>query len=143
MRIVAPLVAIGLVGVILIARKLDLLALGERAARHVGLDVERLRLVAIVLVALLVGCGVAFVGIIAFVGLIVPHVVRMLIGPAHRTLVPASILGGAVVMVLADLVARTAVDYADLPIGMLTALVGGPFFFWLIRRERSNSGGWA
>ena len=117
--------------------------LGERAARHVGLDVERLRLVAIVLVALLVGCGVAFVGIIAFVGLIVPHVVRMLIGPAHRTLVPASILGGAVVMVLADLVARTAVDYADLPIGMLTALVGGPFFFWLIRRERSNSGGWA
>jgi iron complex transport system permease protein len=67
----------------------------------------------------------------------------MLIGPAHRTLVPASILGGAVVMVFADLVARTAVDYADLPIGMLTALVGGPFFFWLIRRERSRSGGWA
>jgi iron complex transport system permease protein len=136
-------VLVGLVGVMLLARKLDLLSLGERAARHVGLDVERLRLVAIVLVALLVACGVAFVGIIAFVGLIVPHVVRMLIGPAHRALVPASILGGAVVMVLADLVARTAVDYADLPIGMLTALVGGPFFFWLIRRERASSGGWA
>ena len=142
-RVVAPLVLVGLVGVMLLARKLDLLALGERAARHVGLDVERLRLIAIVLVALLVACGVAFVGIIAFVGLIVPHVVRMLIGPAHRALVPASILGGAVVMVLADLVARTAVDYADLPIGMLTALVGGPFFFWLIRRERASSGGWA
>lgn len=141
-RIVAPLIAIGIVGVMVIARKLDLLSLGERAARHVGLDVERLRLVAIVLVALLVACGVAFVGIIAFVGLIVPHVVRMLIGPAHRALVPASILGGAVVMVLADLVARTAVDYADLPIGMLTALVGGPFFFWLIRRERAHAGGW-
>jgi iron complex transport system permease protein len=142
-RVIAPLVAIGLVGVTLMARKLDLLALGERAARHVGLNVERLRLMSIVLVALLIASGVAFAGIIAFVGLIVPHVVRMLIGPAHRALVPASILGGAFVLVLADLVARTAVDYADLPIGMLTALVGGPFFFWLLRRERRNSGGWA
>lgn len=142
-RIVAPLIAIGLIGVMSVARRLDLLSLGERAARHVGLDVERLRILCIVLVALLVACGVAFVGIIAFVGLIVPHVVRMLIGPAHRTLVPASILGGALVMVVADLVARNAVAYADLPIGMLTALVGGPFFFWLIRRERASSGGWA
>lgn len=142
-RIVAPLIAAGLIGVMAVARRLDLLSLGERAARHVGLDVERLRILCIVLVALLVACGVAFVGIIAFVGLIVPHVVRMLIGPAHRTLVPASILGGALVMVLADLVARNAVAYADLPIGMLTALVGGPFFFWLIRRERASSGGWA
>ena len=141
-RVITPLVIVGLVGVMLLAKKFDLLALGERAARHVGVNVERLRLVAIVLVALLVASGVAFAGIIAFVGLIVPHVVRMIIGPAHRTLVPASILGGAVVMVLADLVARNAVDYADLPIGMLTALVGGPFFFWLLRRERTNSGGW-
>lgn len=141
-RIVAPIIVLALTGVLVIARQLDLLALGERAARHVGLDVERLRIIAIVLVAMLVAAGVAFAGIIAFVGLIVPHVVRMIIGPAHRTLVPASILGGAVVMVLADLVARTAVDYADLPIGMLTALVGGPFFFWLIRRERASAGGW-
>ena len=141
-RVITPLVAVGLIGVMLLAKKLDLLALGERAARHVGVNVERLRLVAVVLVALLVASGVAFAGIIAFVGLIVPHVVRMLIGPAHRALVPASILGGAVVLVLADLVARNAVDYADLPIGMLTALVGGPFFFWLLRRERANSGGW-
>ena len=66
----------------------------------------------------------------------------MVIGPAHRTLVPASVLAGALVLVIADLVARTAVDYADLPIGMLTALVGGPFFFWLLRRNRASSGGW-
>jgi iron complex transport system permease protein len=141
-RIVAPLVAVGLVGTMALARRLDLLSLGERAARHVGLDVERLRLVAVVLVSLLVASGVAFAGIIAFVGLIVPHVIRMVVGPAHRVLVPASVLGGALVMVLADLVARTAVDYADLPIGMLTALVGGPFFFWLLRRERASAGGW-
>ncbi len=141
-RIVAPVVAIGLVGVMLIARQLDLLALGERSARHVGVHVERLRLVAIVLVSLLVAAGVAFVGIIAFIGLIVPHLVRMIIGPSHRTLLPASILGGALVVVVADLVARTAIDYADLPIGMLTALVGGPFFFWMLYRTRASSGGW-
>ena len=142
-RIVGPLVIIGLIGTMILARKLDLLSLGERSARHLGLNVERLRIVSIVLVALLVASGVAFAGIIAFVGLIVPHLVRMIIGPAHRTLVPASMLGGALVLVVSDLVARTAVDYADLPIGMLTALVGGPFFFWLLLRTRRTSGGWA
>jgi iron complex transport system permease protein len=141
-RIVTPVVVVGLAGVMLLARRLDLLSLGERAARHVGVNVERLRLVAIVLVSMLVAAGVAFVGIIAFIGLIVPHLVRMIIGPAHRTLLPASILGGALLVVVADLVARTAVDYADLPIGMLTALVGGPFFFWMLHRTRASSGGW-
>ena len=96
----------------------------------------------IVVVAALVAGGVAFAGIIAFVGLVVPHLVRMVLGPAHRALIPASVLGGALLMVLADLVARTAVDYADLPIGMLTALVGGPFFFWMLLRTRSAAGGW-
>ena len=124
-------------------RPQDLLALGERTARHLGVDVERLRVVCIVLVALLTAAAVAFCGIIAFVGLVVPHLVRMAVGPGHRVLVPASALGGAVLLLLADLVARTAVPYADLPIGMLTALCGGPFFFWLIRRTRRSAGGWA
>lgn len=141
--VVAPLTLLGLVSAVAISPRLDLLALGDRAARHLGVDVERLRLTAIVIVAVLVASGVAFVGIIAFVGLVVPHIVRMLVGPAHGVLVPASALGGAVVLVVADLVARTAIAYADLPIGMLTALVGGPFFFWLLRRTRANAGGWA
>jgi iron complex transport system permease protein len=140
--VVAPLVIVGLAGVLLVARQLDFLALGERSARHLGVNVERLRLIAIVLVTLLVASGVAFAGIIAFVGLVVPHVIRMIIGPSHRYLVPASALGGALVLVIADLVARTAVSYADLPIGMLTALVGGPFFFWLLLRTRRQAGGW-
>jgi iron complex transport system permease protein len=141
--VVAPFVAVGLLVALLVARRLDLLALGERAARHVGVDVERLRIVSIVAVALLTAAAVAFCGIIAFVGLVVPHLVRMLVGPGHRALVPLSALGGAVLLLAADLVARTAVAYADLPIGMLTALVGGPFFFWLIRRTRRRAGGWA
>ncbi|WP_425498987.1 FecCD family ABC transporter permease [Oerskovia flava] len=141
--VVAPLVLAGIAGAVLLARRLDLLSLGERAARHLGVDVERLRVVSIVVVALLTAAAVAFCGIIAFVGLVVPHLVRMAVGPGHRVLVPASALGGAVLLLAADLVARTAVPYADLPIGMLTALVGGPFFFWLIRRTRRSAGGWA
>jgi len=141
--VVAPIVAVGIAGAVLVARRLDLLALGERSARHLGVDVERLRVVCIVLVALLTAGAVAFCGIIAFVGLVVPHLVRMAVGPGHRVLIPASALGGAVLLLAADLVARTAVPYADLPIGMLTALVGGPFFFWLIRRTRRSAGGWA
>lgn len=141
--VVAPVVLLGVVGAVATARKLDLLALGERPARHLGVDVERLRVVCIVLVALLTAGAVAFCGIIGFVGLVVPHLVRMVVGPGHRVLIPASALGGAVLLVAADLVARTAVAYADLPIGMLTALCGGPFFFWLIRRTRRTAGGWA
>lgn len=141
--LVVPLCAVGLIGSLLLARRLDLLALGDRAARHVGIDVERLRLVAIVLVSLLTAAAVSFCGIIGFVGLVVPHLVRIVLGPGHRALLPASALGGALLLVTADLVARTAVAYADLPIGMLTALVGGPFFFWLLRRTRRTAGGWA
>lgn len=138
-----PIAVVGIVGAVLIARKLDLLALGDKAARHVGVDVERLRIVAIVVVAVLTAAAVAFAGVIAFVGLIIPHLMRIIVGPGHRALVPASALGGAVLLVLADLWARTAIAYADLPIGMLTSLVGGPIFFWLLRQARRNAGGWA
>jgi iron complex transport system permease protein len=141
--IAGPCIAVGIVGSMFLARRLDLLALGERPARHLGVNVERLRITAIVLVTLSVAAAVAFSGIIGFIGLVVPHLIRMAIGPSHVVLVPAAALGGALVITLADLVARTAVDYADLPIGMLTALVGGPFFFWLLMRARSQAGGWA
>jgi iron complex transport system permease protein len=139
----APLVVVGLLVALRHARALDLLALGERTARHLGLDVERVRALLVVVAALLTAAGVAFAGIIAFVGLVVPHLVRMAAGPAHRVVLPGSALGGAVVLVLADLVARTAVAYQELPLGVLTAAVGGPFFFWLLRRTRARSGGWA
>ena len=133
----------GTVVAIVIARRLDLLALGERSARHLGINVEALRIGSIVLVALLTGVAVAFSGIIAFVGLVVPHIIRMAIGPSHRPLIIASAVGGGALMVLADLLARTIVSGADLPIGMLTSLVGGPFFFYLLSRQRKRSGGWA
>ncbi|BDZ41643.1 ABC transporter permease [Paraoerskovia sediminicola] len=138
-----PIAVVGIAAAMLMRGRLDLLALGERAARHLGVDVERLRIVAIAVVALLVSAGVAFTGIIAFVGLVVPHLVRMALGPSHRTLIPVSALAGATLLLAADLFARTAVENVDLPLGMITSLVGGPFFFWLLRRTRARQGGWA
>ncbi|KAF0847008.1 FecCD family ABC transporter permease [Nocardia caishijiensis] len=140
--VVTTLAGIGILAAVLIAPRLDLLALGDSAARHLGVDVERLRRQVIVAVAVLTAAGVAFSGIILFVGLIVPHVVRMLVGPGHRVLVPLSAVMGAVVLLSADVAARTLVRNADLPLGMLTSLIGGPFFFWLLRRTRAKAGGW-
>ena len=141
--IVLPVLVLGTVVAVLMAHRLDLLALGERNARHLGVDVEQLRIIAIVLVALLTGVAVAFAGIIAFVGLVVPHIIRMALGPSHRGLLIASAVGGGALLAIADLLTRTIVQGADLPIGMLTALVGGPFFFGLLYQQRRRSGGWA
>ncbi|MGI5218388.1 FecCD family ABC transporter permease [Nocardia sp. CA-290969] len=141
--VVAVLTAGGIAAAVFVAPRLDLLALGESAARHLGVDVERLRRTVIVIVAVLTTAGVAFTGIILFVGLIVPHVVRMIVGPGHRALIPVSAVTGAVVLLAADVAARSLVDNADLPLGMLTSLIGGPFFFWLLRRTRARAGGWA
>lgn len=141
--IVLPVLVLGTILAVMMAHRLDLLSLGERNARHLGVDVEQLRIIAIVLVALLTGVAVAFAGIIAFVGLVVPHIIRMALGPAHRGLLVASAVGGGALLAIADLLTRTLVAGADLPIGMLTALVGGPFFFALLYQQRRRSGGWA
>jgi len=140
--VVVPLLFLGTVVAWVLAKQLDVLALGERNARQLGVDVEGLRIIVIVVVALLTAAAVAFAGIIAFVGLVVPHIVRMALGPSHRALIVVSLIGGAALMVWADLLTRTLVDGADLPIGMLTALVGGPFFFGLLYQQRRRNGGW-
>ncbi|GGZ10718.1 FecCD family ABC transporter permease [Streptomyces poonensis] len=140
---VLPCAAVGLAVAPLYARKLDLLSLGERPARHLGVDVERLRLVLVLVIALLTAAAVSVSGIIGFVGLVVPHLLRMAAGPGHRFLIPGSALGGAVVLLAADLATRTLAEPAELPLGVLTALIGSPFFFWLLRRTRRKQGGWA
>ncbi|MET9296384.1 iron ABC transporter permease [Streptomyces sp. NPDC003077] len=140
---VLPCALAGLALAPLSARSLDLLSLGERSARHLGVDVERLRMRLILLVALLTAAAVAVAGVIGFVGLLVPHLLRIVAGPGHRFLVPAGALGGALILVTADLAARTLAQPAELPLGVLTALAGSPLFFWLLRRSRRRSGGWA
>lgn len=140
---VLPCAAAGLALAPLYARRLDLLALGERPARHLGVDVERLRLVLVLVIALLTAAAVSVSGVIGFIGLVVPHLLRMAAGPGHRFLIPGSAIGGAVVLLAADLAARTLAQPAELPLGVLTALLGSPFFLWLLRRTRRRQGGWA
>ncbi|MER6186037.1 iron ABC transporter permease [Streptomyces sp. NPDC001652] len=140
---VLPCALLGLAVAPLYARRLDLLSLGERPARHLGVDVERLRIVLVLVIALLTAAAVSVSGIISFVGLVVPHLLRMVVGPGHRFLVPGSALTGALVLLAADLAARTVAVPAELPLGVLTALLGSPFFFWLLRRTRRRQGGWA
>lgn len=130
---IVPLCLLGIAACCVLAPRLDILSLGERAARQVGLNTTHLRFTVIVLTALLTAAAVAFAGIITFVGLIVPHVLRLIIGPSNRVLVPLSALGGAFLVSIADLAARTTVPFSDLPIGIFTALVGAPTFFLLLR----------
>jgi iron complex transport system permease protein len=141
--IILPFAAIGLAFAFGCAGRLDLLALGERPARHLGIDVERLRITMLTIIAVLTAAAVAVSGQILFVGLVIPHLVRMVAGPGHKLLLPASALLGATVLVLADLVARTVAAPAEVPLGVLTALIGSPFFFWQLRRTRARQGGWA
>lgn len=140
--IILPALLLGLVVIYAASHKLDLLSLGERNARYLGVNVEMLRLTMIIIVALLTGVAVAFTGIISFVGLVIPHLMRMILGPAHGPLIITSTLGGALLLTIADLAARNTVPNSDMPIGMLTSLVGGPFFFWLLRKTRRRAGGW-
>lgn len=133
---VLPFLLFGIVLLPFWSRSLNLLNLGDREARHLGVSTERVHLSVIVLCALVTGAAVSVAGIIGFVGLVVPHVIRLIVGPDHRFLLPASILGGATALLLADLLARTVVVPAELPLGAVTSLVGGPFFLWLVHRTR-------
>jgi iron complex transport system permease protein len=138
----APFVTVGAVAALMQTRPLDLLALGDREASHLGVDVERVRILLVVALALATSAAVAAAGIVAFVGLIVPHLIRLLGGPSHRVVLPASLLAGGAVVALADLVARTVAAPVELPLGVVTALAGGPLFLWLVLRTRRNHGGW-
>lgn len=119
------------------ARALDLLLLGEHEARHLGVDTTRVRVRVISLVALGVGSAVAFTGTIGFVGLIIPHMVRLTLGPSHRLVLPIGAVLGAALLTLTDLGARTVVAPIELPIGAVTAAVGAPVFLWLVMRRRA------
>ncbi|MDE1569211.1 FecCD family ABC transporter permease [Aquabacter sp. P-9] len=136
----APFVLALLLVMPVIARGLDALALGEAEAFHLGIRVERLKRIAILAVAGGVGAAVAACGVIGFVGLVVPHLVRLTLGPSHRVLLPASALLGAAVLLLADVAARMLAAPAELPLGVVTALIGAPFFLWLLMRRRGALG---
>ncbi len=134
-----PLVIVVLVVCVFLpfkANGLNALLLGESEARHLGVNVERLKIQLILCAALGVGAAVAITGIIGFIGLVVPHLIRLLVGPNHKILLPASAMAGAILLVLADIVARVILAPAELQIGIVTALLGAPFFLYLLLTRR-------
>ncbi|MBI2939288.1 MAG: iron ABC transporter permease [Chloroflexi bacterium] len=134
--IVAPAILVGIGLALRLAGTLDALALGEEGAAYVGVDVPAARRSVLLLASLLTAMAVSISGLIGFVGLVVPHALRIILGPAHARLLPAVALGGASFLVVADLLARTVIAPTELPVGAITALVGGPFFLYLLNRSR-------
>jgi len=136
LAVAALVVAIGVVGAILLAPRIDAYAFGEETAAALGVDLDRTTAAVLATTALLTGAAVAIAGLVGFVGLVIPHALRFLVGATHRRLVLASIPAGAMALVLADLGARTVLAPAELPVGVITGLVGGPFFLALLVRSR-------
>lgn len=130
-----PAVLLGGVIILIFARSLNLMQLGEEQAQQLGVDVEKLKLILLAAATLITAAAVSFVGIIGFVGIIIPHAVRLVWGPDYRFLLPLSVLIGAVFLILADIVARTIMAPSEIPIGVITAICGAPFFLYILRRR--------
>ena len=138
LRMVSAVVIIGLVVTCLFARDLNVMTLGEEPAAHLGLAVEQTKKMFFLIASLMTAASVSACGLIGFVGLIVPHSVRLAIGPDHRRLVPASAIAGAAFLVIADSFARTVISPMEIPIGVVTAFLGGPFFLFLLKRRKRS-----
>src|SRR5262249_10912467 len=132
------LVSIGVTISLYFARDLDALSSGEEDAMHLGIPVERIKQILFFSSSLLVGASVALAGSIGFVGLIIPHILRLMIGPSHRKLIGASALGGAFFLVLMDVLARTVFSPLEVPVGVFTSLCGAPFFIFLLKRKQQE-----
>ena len=138
LQVIAPFIEVGVILSFFVARRLDAYSLGETSSHYLGINPKRLRLVAIIAMAFLVGASVSAVGSIAFLGLLVPHIVRLLIGPAHRRMLTFSAIIGASLLLLADLLARTIFQPHEIPLGLITSLIGAPLLIILLRTKQSQ-----
>jgi iron complex transport system permease protein len=136
-KVAGPFIIIGSIVIYIFARQLNVMQLGEEQAQQLGVDVEKMKKIMLILSSLITASAVAVSGIIGFVGLIIPHIARLLVGPDHRILIPSSALGGAIILVLCDILARMTIQPAELPVGVFTSILGVPFFLYLLRRKKS------
>jgi iron complex transport system permease protein len=134
--IVLPYVLVGVVVILLYSRSLNIMQLDEEQAQQLGINVEKVKLILLAAATLVTAAAVSFVGTIGFVGIIIPHAVRLIWGPDYRFLLPLSVLTGAVFLIIADLVARTILAPTEIPVGVITAICGAPFFLYLLRRRK-------
>lgn len=135
--LVIPYVIVGFIVLYAVSREMDIMLLGEDTAGQLGVDTERLKTIILITTALLIASTVSVTGIIGFVGLIVPHIVRLLVGPKHKKLFPYSFLFGGIFMILCDTLARTLINQ-EIPVGIVTSIFGGPFFIYLLKRKKSG-----
>jgi len=135
-KIALPMVVVGIIVILLCARPLNIMQLGEEQAQQLGVNVERYKLILLIAATLITAAAVSFVGIIGFVGIIIPHAVRLVSGADYRSLLPLSVFTGAIFMILADMLARTVLSPTEIPIGVITAICGAPFFLYLLRRKK-------
>jgi iron complex transport system permease protein len=135
-KLIAPYIVIGILVILLFARPLNVMQLDEEQAQQLGINVERTKLILLAAATLITAAAVCFVGTIGFVGIIVPHAVRLVWGPDHRSLLPLSAIGGAILMIVADTASRTLIPSSEIPVGVITAFVGAPFFLILLRRRK-------
>ncbi|HHX61400.1 MAG TPA: iron chelate uptake ABC transporter family permease subunit [Epulopiscium sp.] len=138
--IVAPIIVIGTVIIYFFHRDLNLMLIGEDHAKSLGVETEKLKQLIIIISSMIIAVSVSFSGIIGFVGFLVPHMVRIIFGPSNKILIPFSALGGAIFLLLADTTARTIVSPAELPVGAVTALIGSPYFIYLLIKMKERSG---
>lgn len=136
---ILPYMLIGLTGLILVGHPLNVLQFGDEQARQLGIRVQRVKWLTIILATLVTAAAVSFAGIIGFVGLVVPHIVRLLYGGDYRRIIPLSIIGGAAMLLLMDVVARTILAPQEVPVGIITSLLGAPFFLWVLKRSKSQN----
>ncbi len=137
--VMLPYIALGLGAILVSGHALNVLQFGEEQAQQLGLPIERVKLLIIIFASLTTAAAVAFAGIIGFIGLIVPHIVRMRWGPDYRLLIPLSIIGGASALLLADVLARVVLAPQVIPVGIVTALAGAPFFLWILQRAKKQA----
>lgn len=139
--VILPL-SLGIILICSLSKELDIFQLGEETASHLGVEVERTKNLLLLACCLITAFSVAFTGIIGFVGLIIPHIVRLIIGPKHSILLPASALAGGIFLVFCDILARSIKPPIEIPIGIITAIIGGPYFIYLLRRRKKAISWW-
>ena len=136
---ILPFMVIGLTGLVLVGHPLNVLQFGEEQAQQLGIRVQRVKWITVLLATISTAAAVAFAGIIGFVGLVVPHIRRLLYGGDYRRLIPLSILGGGAMLLLMDVAARTVMAPQEVPVGIITSLFGAPFFLWVLKRSKSQN----
>jgi len=138
--IVGPIVTAGCIAFFFFTRSLNILAFGEQRARQLGIQINRIKTIVVIIASVVVAAVVSVSGIIGFIGLIVPHMIRLITGPDNRLLLPAATLAGGLTLLLADTLARTVLVPRELPVGIITAMLGTPFFIYLLRKSRAKGG---